>query len=98
VFSERPRENLQRYPFPNANSGVEYGMPLLLVLTGNFFVFILCLIGAQSCFFGRQWRWFFLTIALVVASASFIVVELSPWVFPATRDRPAVIRYPTTPF
>jgi hypothetical protein len=72
-------------------------MPLILILTGNFFVFILCLIGAQSCFFGRQWRWFFVTLALVVASASFIFVELSPWIFPAVHDRPAVLRYPTTP-
>ena len=36
-------------------------------------------------------------MALVVVSASLIVVELSPWVFPATNDRPFVIRNPTTP-
>jgi len=73
-------------------------MPLILILTANFFVFILCLIGAQSCYFGRQWRWFFVAVALVVASASFICVELSPWVFPApAHDRPTVLRYPTTP-
>ena len=72
-------------------------MPLILILTGNFFVFILCLIGAQSCYFGRKWRWFFVSVALVIASASFIFVELSPWIFPAITDRPSVLRNPTTP-
>jgi hypothetical protein len=72
-------------------------MPLILILTGNFFVFILCLIGAQSCFFGRQWKWFFLTVAFVILTATFIFIELSPWLFPPVHDLPPVLRNPTTP-
>jgi hypothetical protein len=72
-------------------------MPFILILTGNFFVFILCLIGAQSCYFGRQWRWFFVTVAFVLLSGTIIFVELSPLLFPPDRDRPEVLRFPTTP-
>jgi hypothetical protein len=72
---------------------------LILILIGNFFVFIICLTGAQACYFKKRWKWFFLMVACVLISGTCVFIELYQWLAPAaSRELPSVfIRQPTTP-
>jgi len=83
--------------FAIAWEGVLYEMPLILILIGNFFVFIFCLIGAQACYFRRSWKWFAVTMVCVTISGFCIFVELTEWLIPPPHEPAAYIRQPTTP-
>lgn len=74
-------------------------MTLILILSGNFFVLIICLIGAQMCFFKRNWKWFCLSMLCVLISAACIGAEMyQVWCPQAVREQQSiVVRSPTTP-
>jgi glucan phosphoethanolaminetransferase (alkaline phosphatase superfamily) len=78
-------------------SGVNWGMSLILILSGNFFILIFSLIGAQASFFQRRWKWFALTLACAILSGACIAVEAYDSLCPSERDVPVVMRQPTTP-
>jgi glucan phosphoethanolaminetransferase (alkaline phosphatase superfamily) len=74
-------------------------MPLLLLMIGNFFILIICLMGAQSCYFKRNWKWFWLMLVCVLLSSGGIATVVYEWMGPyGPTDLPAaVIRNPTSP-
>jgi len=72
-------------------------MSLIIILIANFFVFIICLIGAQTCYFKKRWKWFCLMLTCIIMSGACIFIELYQWLVPPQQDLPVVIRQPTTP-
>jgi glucan phosphoethanolaminetransferase (alkaline phosphatase superfamily) len=73
-------------------------MALILILSGNFFVLIICLIGAQTCYFKRNWKWFYLSLLCVLISAGCIGAEMyQAWGPGAAAEQSVVVRSPTTP-
>ena len=72
-------------------------MPLLLLLVGNAYILIVCLVGATTCYFRSRWKWFWLMLACVVMSSMCIAVVLDQWLNPTTPDLPGLVRPPTTP-
>jgi hypothetical protein len=72
-------------------------MPLILILIGNFFVFICCLIGAQACFFKGRWKWFVVSVLCVLVSGGCIALELYQAWNPPEGELPVVVRSPITP-
>jgi hypothetical protein len=72
-------------------------MPLILILSGNFVVFILSLIGAQASYFGKSWKWFVLAVICVLISGACIFAELAQWLIPPLHESTVVMRQPTTP-
>ncbi len=82
--------------FANGREGVGYVMPLILILIGNFFVFICCLIGAQACYFKCNWKWFTVSVLCVLVSAACILLELSQWLFPPEHQTAVFVHQPTT--
>jgi len=72
-------------------------MPLILILSGNFFVLIICLIGAQTCYFKRSWKWFVLSMLCVVISAGCIGLAVYQVLTPPSHETTIVVRQPTTP-
>ncbi len=48
----------------------------LLLLTGNFFILIIALMGLQCCYFRHNWRWFWLMFCCVLLSAGCLGAEL----------------------
>jgi hypothetical protein len=67
------------------------GVTYILILSGNFMIFILALIGAQACTRERQkWRWFWVACALL--SGACIAGELYQAFFP-TPDRDPLGRF-----
>jgi hypothetical protein len=68
------------------------------MLSGNFFVFICCLIGAQTCYFKGNWKWFVVMVLCVLVSGTIIFVEsYQVLVVSPDQELPLVIRNPTTP-
>ncbi len=74
-------------------------LSFIVLLTGNFFLFIVALIGAQSCYFGRRWKWFARLILCVLISSTCLAFEVYQWLTPPESDElpTIVIRQPTTP-
>jgi len=72
-------------------------MPLILILSGNFFVLILSLIGAQASYFKACWKWFVLSMLCAVISGGCIGVEVYQVLTPPSHDMTIVVRQPTTP-
>jgi hypothetical protein len=72
-------------------------MSLILILAGNFFVLIICLTGAQVCYFKKNWKWFFLMLVCILLSAACMFVEAYPWIYPEAQMMHVVVRQPTTP-
>jgi len=73
-------------------------MSQLLLLTGNFFILIICLVGVQCCYFRQRWKWFWLMLVCVLMSATCIGIVVYQWLSPAPeRELPIVVRSPTTP-
>ncbi len=70
---------------------------LVMMLAGNFFIIIVCLIGLQAAYFRGRWKWFWLMLACVLVSASCMGIELMQWLTPASRDIQVFVRQPTTP-
>ncbi len=73
------------------------GVHAILLAAGNFFVLIVCLVGAQSCYFRRSWKWFSLLVLCAVISAACIVAELYPWCEPARPEMQATNHSPLIP-
>ncbi len=70
----------------------------LLLLTANFFILIICLVGVQSCYFRRRWKWFSLMLVCVLLSGGCIAIVLYQCFAPGTPDDlPFIVRSPTTP-
>ena len=72
-------------------------MSLILLLVGNFYVLIICLVGATACYFRNRWKWFWLMFIGVILSSMCIAIVLNQWLNPPVPDLPAVMRQPTTP-
>ncbi len=72
-------------------------MPLILILIGNFFVLICCLIGAQACYFKGKWKWLALWIVCSVVTGACIFIESYQVLVPPVPELHFVIRNPTTP-
>jgi hypothetical protein len=66
-------------------------------LIGGFFVFILCLIAAQTCYFGARWIWFWLAVTGAIVSAACMGDEVYQWLTPPENQQTIVVRQPTTP-
>jgi uncharacterized membrane protein YesL len=73
-------------------------MSQLLLVTANFFVLIICLIGVQTCYFRQRWRWFWLMLVCVILSGACISIILYQWFVPVpATELPLFNRSPTTP-
>ena len=69
----------------------------ILLLTGNFFILIISLVGVQACYFRGRWKWFCLMLVCVILSAMCIGIVVYPMVVPTTHDVPLVNRAPIMP-
>ncbi len=70
----------------------------LLLVTAYLFILIICLVGVQSCYFRRKWKWFSLMLVCVLLSGGCIAIVLYQWFAPAPPDEfPVIVRSPTTP-
>jgi glucan phosphoethanolaminetransferase (alkaline phosphatase superfamily) len=72
-------------------------MSLLLLLIGNAYILIVCLVGATTCFFRSRWKWFWLLLACVIVSSMCIGIALDQWLMTPSQDFPGLVRPPTTP-
>jgi hypothetical protein len=70
---------------------------LIMIFVGNFFIFIVSLIGAQTLYFKGRWKWFVLTVACVVISGTCMFVEAYQWLAPVEHKFHVYVRQPTTP-
>jgi hypothetical protein len=76
----------------------ETDMSQLLFVTANLFILIICLVGAQSCYFRRRWKWFWLMLTCVVLSGSCVIFMVNQLCSPPPKiELPFVVRTPTTP-
>jgi MFS family permease len=72
-------------------------MSQILLVTGNFFILIIALMGTQSCYFKAKWKWFWLMLVCAVISAMCVGVEFYQWMAPESQELPIYVRQPTTP-
>jgi hypothetical protein len=72
-------------------------MTLLLMMTGNFCVFLICLMGAQSCYFKRKWKWFWLMTLCVIISSAYLGFEACLWLNPSARTSSTFLQPPLSP-
>jgi hypothetical protein len=56
-------------------------IPILLG-SANVAVLIVCLMGLQSCYFRKSWKWFWLMFLCVLLSGASAGVELYQWLGP----------------
>jgi hypothetical protein len=57
-------------------------MTQILIATANVSVLIICLIGVQTCYFRRNWKWFWLLLVCVVLSGASAIVLFYGWFNP----------------
>jgi hypothetical protein len=72
-------------------------MSQILLVSGNFFILIITLMGMQSCYFKAKWRWFWLMLACALISGMCIAVEFYQWMLPPSHELQTYVRQPTTP-
>jgi hypothetical protein len=56
----------------------------ILIGTANVSVFIICLIGVQTCYFRQNWKWFWLMLVCCVLSGASAFVLFYGWFDPAS--------------
>jgi hypothetical protein len=54
-------------------------MTQLVLIIANVFIFIICLVGMQSCYFRRRWLWFWLMLVCVLLSGACASIVLRQW-------------------
>ena len=54
----------------------------ILIGAANVAVLIICLMGLQSCYFRKSWKWFWLMLVCVLLSGASAGVELYEWLGP----------------
>jgi hypothetical protein len=56
-------------------------MSPILLGTANVSVLIICLVGVQTCYFRRNWKWFWLLLVCVVLSGASAFVLFYGWFY-----------------
>ena len=59
-------------------------MSQILLGTANVSVLIICLIGVQTCYFRRNWKWFWLMLVCVILSGACAFFIFYQWFNPGT--------------
>ncbi len=54
----------------------------ILIGTANVSVLLICLVGVQTCYFRRNWKWFWLLLVCVVLSGFSAFVLFYGWFNP----------------
>lgn len=57
-------------------------MAQILLGTANIFVLIVCLVGVQTCYFRRNWKWYWLLLICAVLSGASAFVFFYQWLHP----------------
>ncbi len=57
-------------------------MSQILLGTANVSVLIICLVGVQTCYFRRNWKWFWLLLICVLLSGVSAFVLFYGWFNP----------------
>jgi glucan phosphoethanolaminetransferase (alkaline phosphatase superfamily) len=72
-------------------------MSQIMLLTGNFFILIISLVGVQTCYFKSRWKWFCLMLICVLLSSMCIGVVVYQWMMPPEHDPVLLNRLPVAP-
>jgi hypothetical protein len=73
-------------------------MSQILLGTANVSVLIICLVAVQTCYFRRNWKWFWLLLACVLLSGASAFVLFYGWFYPeSTLSLPRLDRSLTNP-
>jgi hypothetical protein len=56
----------------------------ILLGTANVSVLIICLVGVQTCYFRRNWKWFWLLLVCVILSGASAFVLFWGWFYPGS--------------
>jgi hypothetical protein len=56
----------------------------ILLGTANVSVFIICLVAVQTCYFRRNWKWFWLLLVCVLLSGTSAFILFYGWFNPAS--------------
>jgi len=57
----------------------------ILIGSANVAVLIICLMGLQSCYFRRSWKWFWLMLLCVLLSGACAGFEIYQWLGPSAQ-------------
>ena len=72
-------------------------MSQILLGTANVSVLIICLVGVQTCYFRRNWRWFWLLLVCVILSGASAFVLFYGFNPDSAAHLPRLDRSPPSP-
>jgi len=73
-------------------------MSQILLGTANVSVLIICLVAVQTCYFRRNWKWFWLLLVCVILSGTSAFILFYGWFYPeSSLSLPRLDRSLTNP-